>query len=134
MNKRDIKLDKYGISRKRYKELCGFCEQYPDWKKEIQNYSYLKPAFKTSEGRSEGGTSDPVFDAALKLDRFIDNCAMIERVAQEADPEFWEFIIKSVCYEVPLNYLISVEGMNLSQFPFYKKRRYFFFLLDKERK
>ena len=32
MNKRDLKLDKYGISPKRYKELCGFCEQYPEWK------------------------------------------------------------------------------------------------------
>ena len=134
MSKRDIKLDKYGISRKRYKELCGFCEQYPDWKKAIADYSFIKPAFKTSEVHASGGTNDPTYESAIKLDRYIDNCELIERVAREADPEFWEFIIKSACYEVPLNYLISVEGMNLSQFPFYKKRRYFFFLLDRERK
>lgn len=134
MNKREIKLDKYGISRKRYKELCGFCEQYPDWKKEIQDYSYLKPAFKTSEGRGGGGTSDPTYEAALKMERFIDNCALIERVAQTADPEYWEYIIKSVCYEVPINYLITVEGLSITQCPFYQRRRYFFYLLDKERK
>lgn len=134
MNKRDLKLDKYGISKKRYKELCGFCEQYPDWKKQIADYSYIKPTMKESEIRGGGGVSDPTFDAAIKLDRYIANCQLIERVAKAADPEFWEYIIKSACYEVPLTYLVNVDGMNLSQFPFYKKRRYFFYLLDQERK
>ena len=36
MNKRQLNLEKYGISGKRYKELCGFCEQYPEWKNQLK--------------------------------------------------------------------------------------------------
>ena len=36
MNKRQLNLEKYGISGKRYKELCGFCEQYPEWVNELK--------------------------------------------------------------------------------------------------
>ena len=40
MNKRNLVLDKYGISGKRYKELCGFCEQYPEWLSELKAHSH----------------------------------------------------------------------------------------------
>lgn len=135
MNKRDLKLDKYGISKKRYKELCGFCEQYPEWKSAINEYSFVKGVSYDPMPKSKtNAVHSSVEEAAIRNDRFINNCMLIEEVAKEADPEWWEYIIKSVCYEVPITYLISVEGMNLSQFPFYKKRRYFFFLLDKRKK
>ncbi len=135
MNKRDLRLDKYGISKKRYKELCGFCEQYPEWKSAIKDYSLVKgisydpvPKSVTNEFHSQ------VEDAAIRNEKYMANCELIESVAKQTDAEWWQYIIDSVCYEVPLNYLITVKGMNLSQFPFYKKRRYFFYLLDKAKK
>lgn len=133
MSRSRVKLDEYGISKKRYKELCGFCEQYPDWKRQIADYSYIKPAFKTSEVCGGGGTSDPTFDAALKLDRYIENVELIERVAQEVDKDMWMFLIKAICYEVPPTYLINMEGMPMSLRTYFNRRRYFFYLLDKNR-
>ena len=134
MNKRKLKLDKYGISSKRYKELCGFCEQYPDWKKELLNHSYLSAVqYHDTPGNPNRGTSDATGDTAVRLAIFDRNCTLIERVAREAGEESWEFIIKSVCYEVPLTYLVNVENLCMSKSAFYDRRRYFFFLLDKEK-
>lgn len=134
MNKRDLKLDGYGISKKRYKELCGFCEQYPDWIKELKHHAYISAVQYGDEPKpSNHENSDTTARHALRMLKYKRNVDLIEKVAKQADDEFWEFIIKSVCYEVPVNYLISVEGMNLSASAFYKKRRYFFYLLDIEK-
>ena len=42
MNKRKLKFDDLEISGKRYKELCGFCEQYPEWKSQLYEFMALK--------------------------------------------------------------------------------------------
>ena len=134
MNKRNLRLEKYGISGKRYKELCGFCEQYPEWKKKIADYPYIQGLrhHDKSEIKPEG-ISDPTFNAAIKIERYESNCKLIEETAKKAAPKEWEYLIKSVCYEVPLTYLLSFEHMPLSQSAFYERRRYFFYLLDKEK-
>ena len=135
MSKREIKLDKFGISRKRYKELCGFCEQYPEWKSAINSFPYSKgisyDGMPKSVTNSFHSTTE---DAAIKLEKYLNNINLIEEVAKKADADYWQYLIDSVCFEVPMNYLITVKGMNLSQFPFYKKRRYFFYLLDQAKK
>ena len=134
MNKRDLKLGKYGISGKRYKELCGFCEQYPDWKKEITGHAYISAVQYGDEPKpSNHENSDTTAKHALRMIKYKRNCDLIEKVAKEADKDYWEYIIKAVCYEVPINYLIGVEGMGISQSAFYDRRRYFFYLLDIEK-
>ena len=55
-NKRKLSLSKYGISNKRYKELCGFCEQYPEWKDELR--------YKTSTIKSVEITDIPKMSSA----------------------------------------------------------------------
>ncbi len=131
MNKRDIKLDKYGISGKRYKELCGFCEQYQDWKKELNNHAYISAVQYGDEPKpSNHDNSDTTAKHALKMLKYKRNVDLIEKVAKEVDPDLWEYIIKAICYEVPVNYLINVERMAISAPAFYERRRYFFYLLD----
>lgn len=134
MNKRELKLDKYGISGKRVKELCGFCEQYPDWKRELSDHVFISAVQYSDEPKpSNHDNSDTTAKHALRLLKFKRNCDLIEKVAKEADHENWGYLIKAICYEVPINYLISVEGMNLSSSAFYERRRYFFYLLDIEK-
>ena len=134
MNKRLLKLDKYGISRKRYKELCAFCEQYADWKKEINNHAYISAVQYGDEPKSSNHeNSDTTQKHALKLLRYKKNIELIDKTAKEADSEYWEYLIKAVCYDVPVPYLINGEGMALSPSAFYERRRYFFYLLDKNK-
>lgn len=134
MNKREIKLGKYGISGKRFKELCGFCEQYPDWKKELDNHAYISAVQYGDDTKpSNHDDSDTTAKHALRMLKYKRNVDLIEKVAKESDSEYWEYLIKAICYEVPINYLINVEHMGLSASAFYERRRYFFYLLDMEK-
>ena len=134
MNKRELNLEKYGISGKRYKELCGFCEQYPDWKNALR--------FKTDTVKSVEITDMPIYhsnaDATGKLATeracLEQKCEIIEKTARQASEDLAKFIIKSVCYEVPVTYLEACEGMPCSRSSFYDARRYFFYLLDINKK
>lgn len=135
MNKRQLRLEKYGITSKRYKELCGFCEQYPDWKMFLlTNKDTLKsrqidgmPYCKT------GNTSDQTSNLAIKRAEIQKKVDIIENTAKEASADFWEYIIKSVCYEMPFWYIRDIMNAPIGQNSFYNIRRYFFYLLDQKK-
>lgn len=131
MNKRDLSLDKYGINKKRYRELKAFCEQYPMWKDEIKSHSFVQGIdyAKGPEPKNKN-LSDRTGNDAIRLHRYTKNCNLVEKVAKEADSEFWECLIKAVCYEVPITYLIAMGNFPLEKTAFYERRRYFFYLLD----
>lgn len=134
MNKRELRLEKYGISSKRYKELCGFCEQYPEWKRELENYSFMKGISYSDMPKSPNvGQSNPTEEMAIRMEKLLGNCMLVEETAKAADEEFWEYLIRSACYEESINYLQTVKGLCLSQHAFYKKRRYFFYLLSQKK-
>lgn len=134
MNIRKLKLSKYDISGKRVKELCGFCEQYPDWKKELSSHAYISAVQYGDEPKSSNHeNSDTTARHALRMLKYKRNVELIEKVAKEVDSEYWEHLIKAICYEVPLNYLINIDGMHMSPSTFYEKRKFFFYLLDEEK-
>ena len=135
MKKRALTLQKYGISSKRYKELCGFCEQYPEWKEELLE---LEPSAKSQ--RIDGipysqtnNISDETADLAIKRTALLNKIELVEETAKEASQEMWEYIIKSACYEQPFWYLRDVAKIPMSQATFSDRRRYFFHLLSKKR-
>lgn len=135
MKKRTLTLQKYGISAKRYKELCGFCEQYPEWKEEL---SELKPEAKTQiiDGipySQTNNVNDETCDLAIKRAAISKKIKMIEDTAKEASQEMWEYIIKSACYEQPFWYLRDIAKIPMSEASFLDRRRYFFYLLSKKR-
>lgn len=135
MNKRKLKLEKYGISSKRYKELCGFCEQYPDW------LLWLKHNNDTLSGRGMDGmphsktnsTSDETASLAIKRATIQAKIDLIEKTAKEASPDLWQYIIKSVCYEQPFWYIRDIMEAPINRSSFYDHRRYFFYLLDQRK-
>ena len=134
MNKRKLKLDEYGISKKRYKELCGFCEQYPEWKEKLANESFLRSLQYGDEPQpSNHNNSDTTAAHAIRLLKYKKNIELIEKVAKQADAAIWQYLIKSACYEVPIQYLISYWGLPMESNAFYTRRRYFFYLLDQEK-
>ncbi|WP_347995428.1 hypothetical protein [uncultured Eubacterium sp.] len=134
MNKRNLNLEKYGISGKRYKELCGFCEQYPEWICQLKHGNDTVKSIEITDMPITHNNSDLTGDLAIKRQELEMKCELIESTAVQAGNELSKFIIKSVCYEVPVNYLIACECMPLSKSAFYEMRRYFFFLLDQNKK
>lgn len=135
MKKRTLTLQKYGISPKRYKELCGFCEQYPEWKEELMR---LEPSPKSQKVdgmpySQTNSTSDETSELAIKRAAINKKIKLIEDTAIEASPEMWEYIIKSACYEQPFWYLRDISKIPMSQASFLDRRRYFFYLLSQKR-
>lgn len=130
MNKRQINLEKYGISGKRYKELCGFCEQYPEWVRELRYTRDTVRGHKITDMPVSHGNTDVTGNLAVKRTELEAKCNLIEKTAVQAGKELSQYLIKSVCYEIPVNYLISYEEMPISKSAFYEMRRYFFCLLN----
>ena len=134
MKKRNLVLSSYGISPKRYKELCGFCEQYPEWKKKLKyENDTLKSKVITDMPIAPSGNSDQTGTLAVKRIELQQKCELIENTAKEASTDLWQYIIDSVCYEQSLYYLQTMKGMPCSRTTFYDIRRYFFYLLDKNK-
>lgn len=135
MNKRNLVLDKYGISGKRYKELSGFCEQYPEWKSELKHKKdTVKCVEITDMPITRTGNSDQTGKLAIRRAELKEKCDLIEGTATQASQDLANYIIKSVCYEVPFGYLESIDEIPCSRATFYDARRYFFYLLDKNKK
>ena len=135
MNKRQLRLEKYGISKKRYKELCGFCEQYPDWKLFLANNKDTVKGTKYDDVMTSntGSNSDQTSALAIKRAAIQEKVDLIESTAKEASPDLWEYIIKSVCYEMPYWYIQDIMCAPISHNSFYGIRKYFFYLLDKKK-
>lgn len=133
MNKRELNLEKYGISGKRYKELCGFCEQYPEWKNQLKYNKNTVKSLEITDMPITHNNSDATGNLAIKRIVLEKKCKLIEETAKQAGEDLSQYIIKSVCYEVPVTYLIACEGMPLGKSAFYEMRRYFFFLLDQNK-
>lgn len=136
MNKR--KLDKYEISSKRYKELCAFCEQYPEWKEKLKNEVFIQGVkYDDSPKPSNHDNSDTTARHALRMLKMKRNCELIEKIAKEAtkkaNDDLWKYIVKSACYEVTYRYMKAYDEIPIERSAFFEYKRYFFYLLDKEK-
>lgn len=136
MNKR--KLDKYEISSKRYKELCAFCEQYSEWKEKLSNEVFISAVNYNDDPKpANHDNSDTTARHALRMLKMKRNCDLIERIAKEATKkaggDLWKFIIKSACYEVTYRYMKAYDEIPIERSTFFEYKRYFFYLLDREK-
>lgn len=135
MNKRDIYLAKYGISRARYRELKGFCEQYQEWKEKVQDHAFISSVtYKTTPGNPNKGTTDMTGNTAVKLSKYQNKIDVIERCAKEADPDYWQELIECICCDASAKIYIETSKLPMSTAVYYNRRRYFFILLDQELK
>lgn len=135
MKKKKLSFDDFEISDKRYKELCGFCEQYPEWKEKLAGITYIRAVGYGDEPKpSNHGNSDTTAKHALMALALKRKVEMIENCAKMANEKYWQYIIRSACYEESWEYLYSMKELHMSRTDFYRKRRHFFFLLDIEKR
>lgn len=140
---RGLKFEELEISGKRYKELCGFCEQYPEWKDALAGVTYIRAVQYGDEPKpSNHDNSDTTAKHALRMLSLKRKVDMIEKCAHKVDEAcmkngekpIWEYIIRSACYEESWEYLNGIKELHMSRSAFYERRRYFFYLLDIEKK
>lgn len=133
MNKRELRLDKYGISSNRYKELCGFCAQYPEWKHKLAELTDTVKCVEITDMPIYHTNGDATGNLAVKRSEITEKIDIVEKAAVEAAPDLYTYILQSVCYDYPYSYL-EFTGIPCSRQTFYDYRRKFFYILDKSKK
>ena len=148
-DRRDLRLDKYGVSKHRYRELKYFCLQYNEWK-DLLKYNTNNLKSSNVDGMPRGnGTGDSTQSIATKRTELSSNCKLIEQTMVEAittlkkgntscllyDGDYqdiYDHMLKAVVNDdITYTYLDQVMNIPIGRASFYKLRRYFFFLLDK---
>lgn len=132
-NKKDIKLDKYGISKLAYRELYNFCLQYEEKKEKLSNIRSLKVQ-KLSNMPHGTSIGDPTGRNAVLAAQLSGDCELIEQCAIAVGGMFYPWLFDGVTVEH-----CSYEVMNNDDFyrgkipiginTYYRMRRQFFWLL-----
>ena len=126
MSKKDLSLEKYNISKAKYRELLYFCMQYKEWKESI-NYGL---SGISTDGMPHGNTvGNPTESAAINNEEPLEKCRIVESAAKEADERIWTYILQNVTERTPYEYLDAPIGRR----QFYEARRKFFYLMSKKR-
>lgn len=125
---------KYWIDRHRYYELKHFCLQYPLWKR---SYLVLDGLSKRSMEINNNCTSnkkgDPTAKCAIAKNFYKERMDMIERIAENTDPELASYILKAVTEGVSFSNLKARLEIPCGKDTYYDRYRQFFWLLSKER-
>ena len=130
MRKRDLRLEEYGISRARYRELYNFSLQYPSWREELEHEVHTV-ASPPLDGMPKG-TSIGDATASLAIRRTIlqEKCGIVETALAEAGMDMVQYLYASVCLGKPLSYLHGTMQMPCERDAFYDMRRYYFYVLN----
>ena len=124
--------NKHWISKHRQYELKHFCLQYPTWKQEYAELSYISPS--VIGFRSPSNTpGDPTGNLAVKRSYYKDRIDLIERVATETDEVLGEYILKAVTEGLSYNHLKSRLKIPCGRDVYYACYRRFFWLLSNTR-
>ena len=128
---RDFSWDDYGISKNRHKELKYFCLQYDEKKSQIR-YGAAGMKYDGMPHASEPGS--PTEQGCLSNLAIQHDCEMIEQAAIAANPEIYQYIIKSVTYDLPYEFIEYDERLGripVGKTDFYGYRRLFYYNLHK---
>ncbi len=126
--------NKYWISKHRYYELKHFCLQYPEWKKAYSEISDIGlPLCMIKSMPKDNLPSDPTAQRALMKTFYSERIKLIEKLALEADPYLYDYIIKGVTEERSYTYLNTVMGIPCGKDMYYDRYRKFFWLLSESR-
>ena len=150
-NKRNVNLNKYGISKHRVDELKGYCLQYTEWRDKLR---YEVDAVKSQEITGmpfSGGITNSTMNLAIQRDILFQKCQSVEQTIIQTITtlkkgntdcllyngdykDLYDHILKSVT-NADINYTYLNECMNIpiSNYAYKQFRRYFFFLLDKNK-
>lgn len=125
--------NKYWISKHRQYELKHFCLQYPTWKQEHAELSYISTSV-AGRTRSSNTPGDPTSNLVIKRSYYKDRIELIEKVAAETDAVLGIYILRAVTEGLSYNHLKSRLKIPCGRDTYYACYRRFFWLLSRARK
>ena len=126
--------NKYHIDKHRHYELKHFCLQYPSWKRTYADLNAANVGLSTANKfPSSNQPGDPTAKRAVAKARLIERIEMIEKIANEADRQLGDYILKAVTEGLSYTYLKSRLEIPCGKDMYYDRYRRFFWLLNKVR-
>lgn len=125
--------NKYYVEKHRYYELKHFCLQYPFWKKAYLELDGFRGSSLDLAYSRLNTPSDPTSKCADKRSLYFKQMVLIERAAEEADPDLASYILKAVTEGLSFTNLKSRLGIPCSRDMYYDRYRRFFWLLNEVR-
>ncbi len=126
---RDLKLDEYDISWRRYRELKYFCMQYNEKKEKIKSIVGLSAVNYSGTPGAKGVFHSQTETQAIKIAGLRNDIKLIDDTAMEADSTIYKQLLENITDGVPYEYLQVPCGRR----QFYRARRKFFYLLSQKR-
>lgn len=133
MKKRDLNLEKYHITKNRYRELYYFCLQYEERKKKIAELCDQSPPPPNGMPRSGKIPKQTEKAGILAASLSIDN-ETVEQAAIETSADLYPWLLKAVTKGMNYNAMRMQEGIPCNEKEFRQLRYKFFFLLDQMKK
>lgn len=131
MRKYRLRLVDMGISRYRYDELEAFCRQYPDKRAQADALADVKSAWNTDGGGGGRENASPVERAAIRRERLLDDCELIEQTAMRIEGGKWyTSLLLNCCYGCPYGRLEPETLPTSRREAYFAARRAFFVALD----
>lgn len=127
-NQKDLNLEKYEISKYRYRELKNFCLQYNEKKQQLAALRGLGAVIYNDEPHGSE-ISNPTAAKAERAQQLVQDIEMIEQTAMEVDSVNYHSLLANV---TNTNMSYEYIGPSCSRRQFYQARRMFFFLLNKK--
>ena len=124
------------ISKDRYIELRAFCRQYPQWRVEANSMLGVSGASMddTPHGTDPG---DPTFRAVERREKLMEKIELVERCAVAIDRGAWfQALLLNVTIGTSWEKIRDLHPemlKNNQRSAFFRARRMFFNLLDKEK-
>ena len=150
-SKRNVNLSKYGISRHRCNELKGYCLQYNEWRDKLKYDTDAVKGQQITGMPFSGGISNSTQSLAIQREVLFQKCQTVEQTMIKAittlkkgstdkllyDGDYqdiYDQLIKSISNEdVNYTYLWKVMNIKIGRDAYYQFKRYFYFLLDKNK-
>lgn len=125
---------KYWIHRNRHYELKHFCLQYPYWKKKYAELASPSISLSTYDWRSATNIpGDPTAKVALIQTYYSNRIELVEKIAKQADPYLYPYILKAVTEGLSYTYLKTKLNIPCGRDMYYDRYRRFFWLLNNSR-
>lgn len=129
-NQKDLNLEKYEISKYRYRELKNFCLQYDEKKQRLAALRGLGAVTYSNEAHS-GEFSNPTASKAERAQQLAKDIELIEQTAYEVGKTHFKTILLNITScAMPYEKLQA----NCGKRQFYEMRRMFFISLDSKLK
>lgn len=131
-NVRSLNKDKYNISDYRFLELYYFCLQYEEWRERLEELRNPLKGLQYSDMPSSGVPGDSTMNKGIECAEYSQKCEAIEKAAELADPELYEYIIYAVTNkDISFNKLKIHKNIPCERDRYYNSRRKFYYHLDR---